>query len=52
MSQSNKNNTSRTMQTIGAIMIVLAWIFGWIPQLGLFLFIGGGIIILTSIFFQ
>jgi hypothetical protein len=47
-----KDNTSEVLKFIGAIMIVLAWLFGWIPGLGLFLFIGGIALMTISFFFN
>ena len=47
-----ENNTSEVLKFIGAIMIVLAWLFGWIPGLGIFLFVGGITLIIISIFFN
>lgn len=47
-----KDNTSEVLKFIGAIMIVLAWLFGWIPGLGIFLFVGGIALIIISIFFN
>jgi hypothetical protein len=52
MSYQKKDNTASTMRGIGLLMMVLAWIFGWIPELGLFLFVGGIVLILASIFFN
>jgi len=51
---SNKGNkqVASAMRAIGAVMMVLAWIFGWIPELGMFLFIGGIAVIIISIFFN
>jgi hypothetical protein len=52
MSYKKKDNTASTMRGIGALMIVLAWVFGWMPDLGLFLFVGGVVLMLASIFFN
>lgn len=52
MSYKKKDNTASTMIGIGVLMIVLAWVFGWIPELGLFLFVGGTVLMLASIFFN
>ena len=47
-----KDNTSEGLKFIGGIMIFLALLFGWIPGLGMFLFVGGIALMVISFFFN
>jgi len=50
---SKKDNTPQVLKLIGALLIVLAWVLGWLGEgVGLTLFIGGGLLILVSNFFN
>lgn len=46
----DKSRLGKDLQILGMIMVGLAFLLGWIPQLGWILFIGGISIILVSAF--